>query len=87
MSNMSNGGATHEEAEAAGGPMIRLNFCEFVLAPEFAHLKDAPIGEFETCDTITSDAAALERRGLQSGMPENFVNTEEAPPHPYEPEA
>jgi hypothetical protein len=73
---MSNGDATHDEAGAAGGPMIRLNFREFVLAPEFAQMKDAPLGEFETCDTISSDAVALERRGLQPWLPNNFLNTE-----------
>jgi hypothetical protein len=72
---MSKIASASDETEGAGGPMIRLNFREFTLAPEFEHLKDAPIGEFETCDTITPDAVALERRGLQARMPNNFVNT------------
>jgi hypothetical protein len=72
---MRNGDSNHDEAEALGGPMIQLKFREFALAPEFAHLKDAPMGEFETCDTITSDAVMLARRGLQFRRP-SFVNTE-----------
>jgi hypothetical protein len=42
----------HDETESVGAPMIRLRFAEFKLAPQFEHLKDAPMGEFETCDTI-----------------------------------
>ncbi len=41
-----------DETESNGGLMIRLDLREFEIAPEFAHLKDAPVADFETCTEL-----------------------------------
>ena len=65
----------YDETESIGGPMIRLTFSEWILAPRFAYLKDAPMAECETCDTISAEGAALERRNISGQGVKRFINT------------
>lgn len=65
--------ATNHDTESVGAPMIRLNFREWELAPQFEPLKNVRGADFETCDTISPDSALLDRRGLQTHFPRKFL--------------
>ena len=70
---MSHDDTDHDQTESVGATMIRLNLSEWELAPEFKHLKDAPIGEFEACETISDEAAIMERRARPARASRSFI--------------
>jgi hypothetical protein len=41
--------------ESAKLPLIHITFASLQLTPEFQHLKDAPLGEFEACNTLAPE--------------------------------
>jgi hypothetical protein len=64
-----------DETETVGGSMIRLNFREWTMAPQFEYLNGTPTSETETCDTLTPDAVAVERHALKGGNAKRFIST------------
>ncbi len=62
---MNDNQSKHDETESVGGPMIRLQFAEWIMTPQFAYLDDAPLSEAETCETLSPDAVALERHEVR----------------------
>jgi len=48
--------------------LIRVKMMPFELAPEFLPLKDSPVAEFETCDTIAP--SPVEAQAIADAHPE-----------------
>jgi hypothetical protein len=65
----------YDETDSVGGSLIRLNFREWIMAPQYEYLNNAPAGETETCDLLSPDGVALERHALNGRTVQRFINT------------
>jgi hypothetical protein len=56
---MSKDTAENDRFDPTGTPLQTITMGRFELAPEFEHLRGAPVGEFETCNTTATSTKSM----------------------------